>query len=263
MRGRPRALTLASFSFLSNLTMAPFGDFSADPQTTWLTAPADSQDRRMALLRDFWYKDPAGKTWNAPKGSIVDGASIPAALWSTVGSPYTGPYRRASVVHDVACDEAAHAADPGAAREAADEMFYNACRAGGCPGWQAQLLYLGVRVGATWPRLHLWNQPVHEALLATARIMPDVPEESIRTTYREIAAAIEATAPASFEELKALVDQHLAARPAPVAPMAAVRSQLSPRPDLDAPVPGVKARKTANPKAAPKPRAKRTPSRKP
>ena len=243
--------------------MAPLGEFSADPQATWLTAPADSQDRRMELLSDFWYKDPAGKTWNAPKGSIVDGASIPAALWSTVGSPYTGPYRRASIVHDVACDAADHAADPQAAREAADEMFYNACRAGGCPGWQAQLLYLGVRVGATWSSIHLWNQLVHEALLATARIMPDVLEESIRTTYREIAADIDARAPASFEELKALVDQQLAARPAPVAPMAAFRSQLSLRPDLDIPVLGVKVRKTAKPKAASKPRAKRTTSRKP
>ena len=245
--------------------MASFGSFSADPQATWLTAPADPTDRRMELLRDFWYKDPAGKTWNAPKGSVVDGASIPAALWSTVGSPYTGAYRRASIVHDVACDAADHAANPEAAREAADEMFYNACRAGGCPGWQAQMLYLGVRVGARLPHLHLRNQPVHEALLATARIMPDVPEESIRTTYREIAADIEATAPATFQELKSLVDHHLAARPAPVAPKATFRSQLSLRPDLDAPAPGTKARKEVKPEArktAARPRAKRAPSRK-
>ncbi|MGY3088539.1 hypothetical protein ACVWYF_001572 [Hymenobacter sp. UYAg731] len=250
--------------------MASFGDFSEDPQATWLTAPADAEDRRMELLRDFWYKDPAGKTWKAPKGSIIDGASIPAALWSTVGSPYTGPYRRASIVHDVACDAAAQAANPQAARAAADEMFYNACRAGGCPGWQAQLLYLGVRVGAQLPHMHLLNQPMHVALLATARIMPDVPEESIRTTYREIAADIEAQAPASFKALKALVDQHLKVRPAPVMPVAAFRSQLSLRPGLDAPAPAPKPqtanhknRKSAPKPAAPKPRTKRAPSRKP
>ena len=114
---------------------------------------------------------------------------------------------------------------------------------------------------------------MHQALLASARIMPDVPEESIRTTYREIAANIEATAPASFKELKALVDQQLEARPAPVAPLAAFRSQLSFRSDLDALPSGSKARKAAKPKAstaaskprvaASKPRAKRTSSRKP
>ena len=244
----------------STYTMDSFGTFSEDPQATWLTAPADPEDRRMELLRDFWYKDPAGKTWKAPKGSVVDGASIPAALWSTVGSPYTGAYRRASIVHDVACDEADQAADPKAARAAADEMFYNACRAGNCPGWKAQMLYAGVRLGALWSRTH---QPAREALLATARIMPDVPEESIRTTYREIAADIEATAPASFEELKALVDQHLQARPAPIAPMAVFRSQLSLRPKLDTQAPGPKVRKAAKPKAAAKPQAKRAPSRKP
>ena len=137
--------------------MATHGSFSAAPQATWLTAPADPEDRRMELLRDFWYKDPTGHTWNAPKGSIVDGASIPAALWSTVGSPYTGPYRRASIVHDVACVAADQATNPQAARAAADEMFYHACRAGGCPAWQARMLYLGVRMGAQWPRLNLWN----------------------------------------------------------------------------------------------------------
>ena len=88
----------------------------------------------------------------------------------------------------------------------------------------------------------------------------------IRTTYREIAAAIEATAPATFDELKALVDQQLKARPAPSAPMAPLRSQLSRRPDLEALAPGPKAFKAAKlkaPKAAAKPRAKRASSRNP
>ena len=210
----------------------------------------------MELLRDFWYQDPAGKTWTAPKGSVVDGASIPAALWSTVGSPYTGAYRRASIVHDVACDEADHAPDAEAARTAADEMFYYACLAGGCPGWQAELLYAGVRLGAQWARLNWWNRPGHKALLATARIMPDVPEESVRTTYREIATDIQATAPASFPELKALVDRHLKYRP--VAPTlltdADIRSQLSMRQLLEAPLAAPQTRKgpTAAPAAVPK-----------
>ncbi|MDQ2771677.1 MAG: DUF1353 domain-containing protein [Bacteroidota bacterium] len=246
--------------------MASFGSFSKEPQATWLTDPADPADRRMQLLRDFWYLDPAGKTWTAPQDSLIDGASIPAALWSTVGSPYTGPYRRASIVHDVACDEAEQVPDPKAARAAADEMFYYACRAGGCPYWQAQLLYLGVRIGARWPHKQFWNKPVHESLLATARIMPDVPEESIRTTYREIAADIEAQAPTSFEELKALVDAHLQARPVPTSPMTAFRSQLSIRPALETQPPRGKparADKAAAPKATAAPRARQATKRKP
>jgi hypothetical protein len=65
-----------------------------------------------------------------------------------VGSPYTGHYRRASIVHDKACDDAKGAADPASARAAADRMFYDACREGGCNWFEAVCLYVGVRVGA-------------------------------------------------------------------------------------------------------------------
>jgi hypothetical protein len=81
------------------------GTFSGNPQTEWLSETGD--DRRMKLLQDFWYDDPQGRRWLAAAGSVVDGASIPAPLWSTVGSPYTGDYRRASIVHDVACNDPA------------------------------------------------------------------------------------------------------------------------------------------------------------
>lgn len=118
--------------------------FSDDPKTQWLTVP--SPDRDMKLLEDFWFIDRQGKKWLAPAGSEIDGASIPQALWTTVGSPYTGDYRRASIVHDIACDNAKTADD----RAAADRMFYEACRAGGCSVEEATELYIGVRIGAAW-----------------------------------------------------------------------------------------------------------------
>jgi len=51
----------------------------------------------MKLLEDFWYDDPKGRHWLAPMGSIINGASIPQALWSTVGSPYTDIPRNATI----------------------------------------------------------------------------------------------------------------------------------------------------------------------
>ena len=87
------------------------------------------------LLNDFWYDDRENKRWSAPAGSVIDGASIPASLWSFIGSPYTGEYRRPSVVHDVACD------DPNIPRKDADRMFYYACLAGGCYLSSASPLY--------------------------------------------------------------------------------------------------------------------------
>jgi hypothetical protein len=108
----------------------------------------------MLLLERFTFTEPDGTVWDAPDGSSIDGASIPRALWTLVGSPYTGNYRRASVVHDIACDRAA--GDP-AARRAADRMFYRACRAGGCSVGDATILYLGVRVGAHLPAVARWR----------------------------------------------------------------------------------------------------------
>src|SRR4051812_21904157 len=75
-----------------------FGHFVGDVVAVFL-----SDGRRMQLNADFAYISPTGKRWNAPNGSIVDGASIPQAFWTVVGGPFEGQYRNASVVHDVAC----------------------------------------------------------------------------------------------------------------------------------------------------------------
>ena len=118
--------------------------FSANPQTEWLDDR--SPDHTMSLLADFWFEDRAGRRWHAPLGSVINGASIPRALWTLVGSPYTGLYRRASIVHDVACELAGSVEE----RRAADRMFFEACRAGGCSIEEATILYAGVRLGSAW-----------------------------------------------------------------------------------------------------------------
>jgi hypothetical protein len=132
------------------------GAFSSEPEARWLTEEG-TDDRKMKILRAFSFRDPSRKTWRAPSGAVIDGASIPRALWTIVGSPYTGDYRRASIVHDVACVEAGNDKKK---RRAADRMFFHACRAGGCSTWQATLLYLGVRFGAAAPAVPSWHAAV-------------------------------------------------------------------------------------------------------
>lgn len=129
-----------------------FGEFSGEPKTIWLTE--DGPDRHMTLIEPFWYK---GKVMDvtAPAGFRIDGATIPSALWSLVGSPYTGDYRRASIVHDKACVDANGDTKK---RRAADRMFFYACRAGGCSWAQAAVLYIGVRIGAWTSRVETWNE---------------------------------------------------------------------------------------------------------
>src|SRR5436190_22964378 len=132
------------------------GTFSGEPEAVWLTEEG-TEDRNMRILKEFSFEDPDAKKWVAPIASIVDGASIPRALWAIVGSPYTGDYRRASIVHDVACVEAGGNKRK---RRAADRMFFHACRAGGCSIWQSTVLYLGVRIGAAAGDVPAWHPAV-------------------------------------------------------------------------------------------------------
>ena len=60
-------------------------------------------DRKMLLLEDFGYLADDGMEYWARKNDIVDGASIPKLFWKVIGPPFTGDYRRSSVIHDVLC----------------------------------------------------------------------------------------------------------------------------------------------------------------
>jgi hypothetical protein len=155
------------------------GTFSGEPETRWLTE-TDEEDRRMKLLAQFSFTDPDGKKWITPSDYSVDGASIPRAVWTLVGSPYTGDYRRASVVHDKACDDAV--GKPEARREA-DRMFYHACRAGGCSIKQAMLLYIGVRFGAWTPLVAAWRD-IETPDLDESRLTITAVEQRIQADYR-------------------------------------------------------------------------------
>lgn len=162
---------------------ASYAVFSGDPQAIWLTEP--QADRRMELLEALTFTDAAGRVWDAPKGHRVDGASIPRALWTTVGSPYTGDYRRASILHDVNCDRHPH---EGPDRKAGDEMFYAACRAGGCGRLEAKLLFLGVRLGSSWAGRGLRAAGSDEGV----KVRPSAEDRLMQEEYTRLAQEVAA-----------------------------------------------------------------------
>ena len=126
-----------------------WGRFTAEPVAAFL-----DDGRTVRLKEDFAYVDRGGKTWIAPKDTVVDGASIPAVFWSAVGGPFEGQYRNASIVHDIECDRMK---EPW---EKVHRMFYEACRCGGVAEDRAALLYGAVyHFGPKWV-----IRPVHQVI---------------------------------------------------------------------------------------------------
>jgi hypothetical protein len=106
--------------------------------------------RTMTLLEDFSYVDPDGLVWNAPKGLVTDGASIPKLAWSLIGGPFEGQYRDAAVVHDAACDRKDRT------WEAVHEMFYRAMLTSHVDLTKAKIMYAAVyHFGPRWESIRI------------------------------------------------------------------------------------------------------------
>ncbi|MGL1956294.1 MAG: DUF1353 domain-containing protein [Colwellia sp.] len=110
--------------------------FIGDVVTKWLVF-----SRKMQLLKPFLFQDKAGKQWKVKKGAIVDGASIPRLVWSFIGSPFSGKYRRASVIHDVYCQTKS---EP---HKLVHKMFYQAMRVDKVNYFKAKAMYFAIRIG--------------------------------------------------------------------------------------------------------------------
>ncbi|MGQ5525506.1 DUF1353 domain-containing protein [Chitinimonas sp. PSY-7] len=103
--------------------------------------------RTMKLIESFAYEDPKKIRWEAPAGSVVDGASIPQIAWSIVGGPFEGKYRVASVIHDVACK------DRQRSWQQVHWAFYMAMLASGEDTIRAKVMYAAVyHNGPRWER---------------------------------------------------------------------------------------------------------------
>lgn len=94
--------------------------------------------RRVRLLESYTYVDPSGVVWKVPKGTVVDGASIPRAFWTIIGGPFEGKYRNASVVHDFFC------VTKDRAWKSVHRMFYEAMLESGVERPRAKVMYYAV-----------------------------------------------------------------------------------------------------------------------
>lgn len=133
-------ITIALLLLPALATAEEWGQFLGTVRAEWL-----EDGRRMRLLDNFGYRDPAGRTWTTPRGTIVDGASIPRVFWTYIGGPFEGKYRNASVLHDFECDERKRP------WKAVHRLFYNASRRAAVGPIKAKIMYGAVfHFGPRW-----------------------------------------------------------------------------------------------------------------
>ncbi len=140
---RSIASVALAFAVGSNAALAQgFGEFSGEVQARWLDG-----GRNMQLVKSLQYRDPQGVVWTAPAGLVTDGASIPGPLWSVVGGPFSGPHRKAAVIHDYYCEQRTRP------WQQVHKAFYLASRAAGVESIRARVMYFAVyRFGPRWSR---------------------------------------------------------------------------------------------------------------
>lgn len=114
--------------------------FSGLVHSKWL-----NDGRSMKLTADLIYTDRNGREWIAKSGSVVDGGSIPRMLWSIIGSPLVGKYRRATVIHDVYCQSKDRP------HKSVHRVFNEMMKADDVPLFKRKLMYIGVKIcGPSW-----------------------------------------------------------------------------------------------------------------
>ena len=97
------------------------------------------------LLQDYSYRDDDGTVWTAPAGSIVNGASIPRVVWTSVGGPWSGKYRNAAVIHDYLTEERPSSS------EVVHRLFLDGMLKNGVSKTRANLMYAAVvTFGGKW-----------------------------------------------------------------------------------------------------------------
>ncbi len=123
------------------------GRYEGELTVTW------KPDGRLMELQDtFAFIDKDELKWDVPAGAQIDGASIPQVLWSITGSPYTGKYRDASVIHDWYCSVRTRTSD------ATHSMFHEAMLVSGVSTVRARVMYAAVRyAGPKWTQMDIHN----------------------------------------------------------------------------------------------------------
>ena len=139
------AMAVASLCLCTVALCADYGRFTGKVVVEW----RDDEPfvHKLKLLEDFGYQEANGRLWLAHKDAVLDGGSIPLVFRDTIGLPFDGDYRKASVVYDYYCHVMT---EPW---RDVHRMFYQASRAEGVGEVEAKLMYMTLYAGG--PRWEL------------------------------------------------------------------------------------------------------------
>ncbi len=162
---------------------------------------ADSQRLPQRLLPYFTtieplsFVDGARRQFEAPRGTLTDGASIPILFQPLLGNPRDPLFLNAGVLHDAYCG----IGNEGGPRWHADTwqnvhvMFFDALVVAGTPEVKAKVMFAAVWLGG--PR---WDD--HD------RSLEHVPDNALYATFASVKTMIERENP-SLDDLIARLDQ--------------------------------------------------------
>lgn len=124
-------------------TSALYGTFHGRVVTIWLDSA--HEDRRMQLHHDtdLQFERASGEVIPALPLLEFDGASIPMFAWALIGSPFTGKYRKAAVIHDTLCFVKDRPA------KECHWIFREMLRALGVGRVRARLMYVALLIGGS------------------------------------------------------------------------------------------------------------------
>jgi hypothetical protein len=116
--------------------------------TLELLPPGCEKTPRCQLGAEFGFVDSAGLGWQARKGLLTDGASIPLWAQPLVGGPFEKAFIKAAVIHDHYCDRRVRP------WRQTHKVFYEALLKSEVPKGKAGIMYFAVMVGGPkWAKL--------------------------------------------------------------------------------------------------------------
>lgn len=152
------AVCLVAFLGLARSGVASDGETPKAMSFDTLPAQLDASSAQLKVLKSpLTFVDSTGVEWEAPSGTLTDGASIPDLFLPFFGDRFDPRFLNAAIVHDAFCQTDNAQLDTYRVRpwRAVHRMFYEAAIAGGTNKRVAQIM-----LAAIWLQGPRWGDEV-------------------------------------------------------------------------------------------------------